>query len=100
MAEKREHKVWRLDKEATANAVINQEEYEPITNAYGANDFVLEFLRKHGLWETLINPEAKLLKKDNGKEPEFLNELLTIKELVGIKRISNCYPIFNVELNR
>ena len=86
---------WQLDKKATAEAVINQERYEPITNSFGANDFVLEFLKKQGLWEVINNPEATLLKQGNGKDPKILNQIMTIKELIGIKRISNSGVIFS-----
>ena len=88
-------KLWRLDNEAAAKAVIQGEDYEPITNSFGANDFVLEFLRENGLWETLINPSAKLLKKENGKDPKILNAIMALKELVGIKRIANSSPLFH-----
>jgi len=87
--------LWRHDNEAASKAVINQENYEPVTNSFGANDFVLEFLKKHGLWETLNNPQAKLLKQENGKNPKILNEIMIMKELVGIKRINNSGLLFS-----
>ena len=88
-------KLWSLDNESTAKAVIEQADYEPITNSFGANDFVVEFLKKWGLWDMLVNAEAKLLKMPNGIDPRRLNEVMAVKELVGIKRISNSKPILD-----
>lgn len=88
-------KIWNLDNAACAKAVIEQAEYEPITNTFGANDFVLEFLKNTGLWQSVTNPQAILLKKENGIEPKRLNEAMAIKELVGIKRIANSTPILS-----
>jgi hypothetical protein len=94
MIKSTEHHLWRMDAEATAAAVINQEEYDSITNSFGANDFIIEFLKNNGLWETLINPKADL-KKNNGNNPRILNGIMAIKELVGIKRISNTGVLFS-----
>lgn len=94
MADEINYKTWRLNKEAAASAVIQQDEYNPITNGFGCNDFVMEFLKDEKLWDTLINSRSKLLKKENGKDPIILNEIMAIKELVGIRRISNSRPLF------
>lgn len=95
MTEEKDFFVWQHNKEKTAAAVINQERYDSVTNSYGGNDFVLEFLKETGLWGTLINSQALDLKKENGHDPEKLNAIMTIKELVGIKRISNSGLLFS-----
>ena len=63
--------------------------FDAMISEYGENDFVIEFLREQGLWDTLVSPRPLLLKKGNGKDTVKLNGIMAVKELAGVKRIGN-----------
>ena len=82
-------KVWYLDKQKTIEAMEDLKPYFLSEGGPGKSDYMIVFLKDAGLWETLINPQPTLLKKENGKDARQLNEILLVKELSGIKRIAN-----------
>jgi hypothetical protein len=59
-------------------------------SAYGANDFVLEFLISSGLWSVVTSMTPDGLKKQNGKPWRALNGLEVVRELARVERISRC----------
>ena len=82
-------KVWSLDKKKTMEAYEALKPFFLSEGGVGKSDYMIAFLKTAGLWDTLINAQPTLLKKENGKDIRQLNEIVLVKELLGIKHIAN-----------
>jgi len=80
-------KVW-LRNEAEIEAAIAQgEEVEVVESAYGANEFILDFLKDSGLWDILTQMKPAM-KKDNGYPSPVILGTVVMKELLSIGKLA------------
>jgi len=85
--------LWLRDDAGCAQAIRTGEPVEVELSAYGANDFVLDFLIGSGLWSVLTSTVPDGLKKGNGKPWRALNGVEVLRELARVERISQCGKI-------
>lgn len=82
--------LWTRDDAGCAEAIRSGKPVEVELSAYGANDFVLEFLITSGLWSVLTSMAPDGLKKENGKPWRALNGVEVLRELARVERIGQC----------
>jgi len=87
------YEVWYRDDAGCSEAIRSGAPVDVELSAYGANDFVLEFLVASGLWSVLTSMEPDGLRKDNGKPWRALNGIEVLRELARVKRIAHCGKI-------
>ena len=87
------YEVWFRDNEGCGEAIRSGSAVHVELSAYGANDFMLDFLVGSGLWSALTEMKPDLLKKDNGKPWRALNGVEVLRELARIERIGHCGKI-------
>lgn len=85
--------VWYRDDAGCTEALRSGDAVDVALSAYGANDFVLEFLMGSGLWSVLTSMEPDGLRKENGKPWRALNGVEVLRELGRVKRIAQCGKI-------
>ncbi|MFW6114075.1 MAG: hypothetical protein ACOC78_04035, partial [Actinomycetota bacterium] len=80
-------KVW-LRNEAEIEAAIAQgEEVEVVESAFGAYEFILDFLKDSGLWDILTQMKATM-KKGNGYPSRVILGTVVLKELLSIGQLA------------
>jgi hypothetical protein len=89
----RAYRVWYRDDESCARAVRAGEGVAVELSAYGANDFVLDFLVGSGLWSVMAAMRPDGLRKENGKPWRALNGVEILRELARVDRIAQCGKI-------
>ena len=87
------YRVWYRDDEGCAGAVRRGEGVAVELSAYGANDFVLDFLVGSGLWSVMAGMRPDGLRKENGKPWRAMNGVEVLRELARIDRIARCGKI-------
>ena len=80
-------KVWVRKEEEIEEAIINGEEVEVVESDFGANEFLLDFLKESGLWD-IITQMVPVVKKDNGYPSKIILGTLVMKELLSIGKLS------------
>ena len=80
-------KVWIRNERQIEEAIINGEETQVVESDFGANEFVIDFLKEMGFWDviTAMNPTTK---KDNGYPSKVILGTLIMKELLSIGKLS------------
>ena len=58
-------KVWVRNERQIEEAIINGEEVQVVESDFGANEFVIDFLKEAGFWNIITGMNPKI-KKDNG----------------------------------
>ena len=58
-------KVWIRNERQIEEAIINGEDVQVVESDFGANELVIDFLRKTGLWDILTGMPIKM-GKNNG----------------------------------
>jgi len=69
------------------STIINGEEVEVVESDFGANEFLLDFLKESGLWD-IITQMVPVVKKDNGYPSKIILGTLVMKELLSIGKLS------------
>lgn len=83
-----EYRVWREDSERVREAMLSGAVISWEGSDYGANDFLIEFLKDSGLWDTMVGlKKPKGLKMENGIPWEILDQMMIIKELTEAGKI-------------
>ena len=80
-------KVWVRNERQIEEAIINGEEVEVVESDFGANEFLLDFLKESGLWD-IITQMVPVVKKDNGYPSKIILGTLVMKELLSIGKLS------------
>lgn len=80
-------KVWLRNEKQIEEAIINGEETQVVESDFGANEFVIDFLKEAGFWNIItgMNPT---IKKDNGYPSNVILGTLIMKELLAIGKLS------------
>ena len=80
-------KVWLRNERQIEEAIINGEETQVVESDFGANEFVIDFLKEMGFWDviTAMNPTTK---KNNGYPSKVILGTLIMKELLSIGKLS------------
>ena len=83
-----EYRIWRQDPEKVKEEMLSGAVISWEGSDYGANDFLIEFLKDSGLWETMTGLEKpKGLKMENGIPWEMMDQMMILKELTEAGKI-------------
>jgi len=93
MSRQKLYEVWYRDDAGCIKAIRSGDAVEVALSAYGANDFILEFLMGSGLWSVLTSMRPDRLRKENGKSWRALNGVEVLRELARVERIAHCGKI-------
>jgi len=85
-------KVWLRNEKEIEEAIINGEEVEIVESDFGANDFLIDFLKRWGLWDIITGMLVKM-GKNNGYLGKVILGILIIKELMAIRKIAGAGKI-------
>ncbi|MCK4617272.1 hypothetical protein KAT45_00065 [Candidatus Aerophobetes bacterium] len=80
-------KVWLRNEKEIEEAIINGEETQVIESDFGANEFVIDFLKESGLWDILTRIPIKM-GKNNGYSGNVILGILILKELMAVGKIA------------
>ena len=80
-------KVWIRNEKQIEEAIINGEEVQVVESDFGANEFVIDFLKEAGFWNIITGMLPKM-KKDNGYSSKVILGTLIMKELLYIGKLS------------
>lgn len=80
-------KVWLRNEKEIEEAIINGEEVELVESDFGANEFVIDFLKEMGFWD-IITGMMPRIRKDNGYPTKIILGTLIMKELLSIGKLS------------
>lgn len=80
-------KVWIRNENELEEAIINGEKVEVAESDFGANEFVIDFLKEAGLWDIITDMKPKM-KKNNGYPSKIILGTLIMKELLSIGKLS------------
>jgi len=79
-------KVWTADQGAVEAMILAGEETDDVLTQYGANEFMVDFLRESGLWEELLIKPGQ--KKENGKDWKKISGIAILAELLHIGQLA------------
>jgi len=85
-------KVWIRNERQIEEAIINGEDVQVIESDFGANELVIDFLRKTGLWDILTGMPIKM-GKNNGYLGKVILGILILKELMAIGKLAGAGKI-------
>ena len=85
-------KVWLRNEKEIEEAIINGEEVKVVESDFGANDFLIDFLKRWGLWDIITGMLVKM-GKNNGYLGKVILGILIIKELMAIRKIAGAGKI-------
>jgi len=80
-------KVWIRNEREIEEAIINGEEVQVVESDFGANDFLIDFLREAGFWGIITGMKPEI-KKGNGYPSKIILGILIMKELLCIGKIA------------
>ena len=80
-------KVWIRNEKQIEEAIINGEDAEVVESDFGNNEFLIDFLKEAGIWDTITGMEPQM-KKNNGYPSRVILGTLIIKELLSIGKLS------------
>jgi len=80
-------KVWVRNEKQIEEAIINGEEVEVVESDFGANEFVVDFLKEAGFWNIITGMRPKM-GKNNGYSSKIILGTLIMKELLYIGKLS------------
>ena len=85
-------KVWIRNERQIEEAIINGEETQVVQSDFGANEFVVDFLKEAGFWNIITGMRLKM-GKNNGYPGKIILGILIIKELMAIGKIAGAGKI-------
>jgi len=85
-------KVWIRNEKKLEEAIINGEEVQVVESDFGANEFVIDFLKEAGFWNIITGMKPKM-KKNNGYPSKIILGTLIMKELLAIGKLSGAGKI-------
>ena len=85
-------KVWVRNERQIEEAIINGEEAQVVESDFGANEFVIDFLKEAGFWDIITGMNPKI-KKDNGYPSKIILGTLIMKELLCIGKLAGAGKI-------
>ena len=85
-------KVWIRNERQIEEVIINGEKTQVVESDFGANEFVIDFLKEEGLWDIITNMRPKM-GKDNGYSSKIILGTLIMKELLAIGKLSGAGKI-------
>ena len=85
-------KVWIRNEKQIEEAIINGEKVEVVESDFGANEFVIDFLKEESLWDIITGMLPKM-GKDNGYPSKIILGTLIMKELLAIGKLSGAGKI-------
>jgi len=85
-------KVWIRNEKQIEEAIINGEEIEVVESNFGANEFVVDFLKEAGFWNIITGMRPKM-GKNNGYSSRIILGTLIMKELLCIGKLSGAGKI-------
>ncbi len=85
-------KVWLRNEKEIETAIINGEKIEVVESDFGANDFLIDFLKRWGFWDIITGMLVKM-GKNNGYLSKIILGILIIKELMAIRKIAGAGKI-------
>ena len=85
-------KVWLRNEKQIEEAIINGEKVEVVESDFGANEFVVDFLKEVGFWNIITGMRPKI-KKDNGYPSKIILGTLIMKELLATGKLSGAGKI-------
>ena len=85
-------KVWIRNERKIEEAIVNGEETQVVESDFGANEFVIDFLKETGFWNIITGMNPKI-KKDNGYPSKIILGTLIMKELLAIGKLSGAGKI-------
>jgi len=80
-------KVWIRNENEIEEAIINGEETQVVESDFGANEFVIDFLKETGFWDIITGMKPEM-KKNNGYPSKIILGTLIMKELLAIGKLS------------
>jgi len=80
-------KVWVRNEKQIEEAIINGEKFEVVDSDFGANEFLIDFLKEAGIWDIITGMKPQM-KKNNGYPSKIILGTLILKELLGIGKLS------------
>ncbi|MCD6471821.1 transposase [Candidatus Aerophobetes bacterium] len=80
-------KVWIRNERKIEEAIINGKEVQVVESDFGANDFLIDFLREAGFWGIITGMKPEI-KKGNGYPSKIILGILIMKELLCIGKIA------------
>ena len=80
-------KVWLRNENEIKEAIINGEKIEAVESDFGANEFVIDFLKEAGFWNIITGMKPKM-GKNNGYSSDIILGTLIMKELLAIGKLS------------
>jgi len=80
-------KVWTRNEKEIEEAIINGEEIDVVESDFGANEFVIDFLKEVGFWDIITGMKPEM-KKNNGYPSNIILGTLIMKELLSIGKLS------------
>jgi len=80
-------KVWIRNEKQIEEAILNGEATQVIDSDFGANEFLIDFLKEAGIWD-IITGMKPTMKKENGYPSKVILGTLIMKELLCIGKLS------------
>ena len=87
-----EVKVWIRNEKEIEQAILAGEKLEVVESDFGANEFVIDFLKEAGIWDIVTGMRASM-KKENGYPSNIIFGCLIMKELLYIGKLSGAGKI-------
>jgi len=87
-----EVKVWIRNEKQIEEAILAGENIEVVESDFGANEFVIDFLKEAGIWDIITGMQASM-KKKNGYPSNIIFGCLIMKELLSIGKLSGAGKI-------
>lgn len=85
-------KVWVRNEKKIEEAILAGENVEIVESDFGANEFVIDFLKEAGIWDMITGMKASC-KKENGYPSRLILGALVMKELLYIGKLSGAGKI-------
>jgi len=85
-------KVWIRNEREIEEAIIKGEEVQVVESDFGANEFLIDFLKRVGLWDIITGMLIKM-GKNNGYSGKIILGILILKELMAIRKIAGAGKI-------
>jgi len=85
-------KVWIRNERKIEEGIVNGEEVQVVKSDFGANDFLVDFLKRVGLWDIITGMLIKM-GKNNGYSGKIILGILILKELMTIRKIAGAGKI-------
>jgi hypothetical protein len=88
-------KVWTQDQKHLEQVLLQAQPHASTETNYTANDFLLEFFKENGLWDSMVGSRPKKLKQDNGYPWKILQQIGILHELAQAGRLIKIFPLIS-----